>query len=190
MTPQQKRQCDCKALMKCALKSKEVRDANGKVTHAFAVGKTKTYFRSGALEFMEAGRSNGFDDQATIIQRAARRWLLRNGGQSKRHRQMNDMEEKMMKAARLAEEERAAKLAEEIEKLRTSRRQALEKLADEVEALDSTPARVENENTGSINAANETERAARQELDRMRDRIRNEERALASSNAALKGPRS
>ena len=65
--------------MEGALKSKEVVE-NGKVVKAFAVGKTKTFFRAGALEFLESGRMRGLDAQATTIQRAARGWLSRNKG--------------------------------------------------------------------------------------------------------------
>jgi myosin-5 len=76
MTPTEKRAEDCKALMTCALKSKEERQ-HGRVVKAFAVGKTRTYFRTGALEWLESNRLNGLDAQATTIQSAARGWLAR-----------------------------------------------------------------------------------------------------------------
>ena len=87
----EKRHWDCKAFVEGALKSKEIVGENGKVIKAFAVGKTKTFFRAGALEFLEAGRMTGLDSLATIIQRAARGWLSRSAGRYNSH--LRKMEE-------------------------------------------------------------------------------------------------
>lgn len=48
----------------------------------FVVGKTRVYFRAGALEFLEAERMKGWDTWALDIQRVTRGWLVRkkNGG--------------------------------------------------------------------------------------------------------------
>jgi myosin heavy subunit len=185
MTVQQKRQCDCDALMQSALESLEVRDENGNLKKAYAVGKTKTYFRAGALELLEAGRCSGFDDQATIIQRAARAWLSRNCGQSRKSREAKEMEEKMRRAARLAEAERLAKIAAENEARRNSRRQALSKLMDEAAALGVAQSRLESDYQRNMDAADGTKRAARQELERMRGQFLTKERAVAERNAAV-----
>ena len=68
---------DIDAMMTCALKSKE-ENIKGRVTKAFVVGKTRTYFRAGALEFLEANRlESGLDAPAIHIQRVARGWLVR-----------------------------------------------------------------------------------------------------------------
>lgn len=65
----EKRAEDCKALMSCALKSKEIFDDKGRVISPFAVGNTRTYFRAGCLEWLESNRMSGLDTQAITIQR-------------------------------------------------------------------------------------------------------------------------
>jgi myosin heavy subunit len=49
---------------------------------AYVIGKSRVYFRMGALEHMEAERAKGFDVWAIDIQRVTRGWLVRrkNGG--------------------------------------------------------------------------------------------------------------
>ena len=47
------------------------------ITKSYAVGKTRTYFRAGALEFLEAERIKGFDPAAVTIQRVARGFIVR-----------------------------------------------------------------------------------------------------------------
>lgn len=49
---------------------------------AYVIGKTRVYFRTGALEHLEAERQKGFDVWALDIQRVTRGWLVRkqNGG--------------------------------------------------------------------------------------------------------------
>ena len=76
MSTQERIKADCEAVMSCALQSKEVME-NGKLGKAFVVGKTRTYFRAGALEFLESQRITGLDAQACAIQKAARGWLVR-----------------------------------------------------------------------------------------------------------------
>merc|ERR1712151_1337461 len=44
---------------------------------AFVVGKTRVYFRAGALEFLEHERMKGWDKWAVDIQRVTRGWLVR-----------------------------------------------------------------------------------------------------------------
>merc|ERR1712072_1244747 len=54
---------ECNALLTGALKEKEV---DGK--QVFVVGHTKSYFRSGGLEFLEANRAAGMEKYAVIAQ--------------------------------------------------------------------------------------------------------------------------
>merc|ERR1712232_425187 len=63
---------DCNALFTCALKERE---EDGK--KAFVVGRTKTYFRAGGLEYLEANRAAGMDGQAVVVQALVRRFLAR-----------------------------------------------------------------------------------------------------------------
>jgi myosin V len=62
-------------LLRGLLKHMETEDA-GRVIKAYAIGKTRTYFRAGALEFLEAERIKGFDPAAITIQRIARGFLI------------------------------------------------------------------------------------------------------------------
>lgn len=63
---------DCDALFTSALISKQEGDKK-----AFVVGKTRTYFRAGALEYLEGNRSSGMDGQAKQIQALVRGVLAR-----------------------------------------------------------------------------------------------------------------
>jgi myosin V len=69
---------DVDAILSSALKSKEVHEDKGKIVKAFVVGRTKAYFRAGALEFLESNRlESGLDAPAMNIQRVARGFLVR-----------------------------------------------------------------------------------------------------------------
>jgi myosin heavy subunit len=64
-------------LLNPLLKHMATETDGGRVMKAFATGKTRTYFRTGALEFLEAERIKGFDPAAVIIQKVARGFLVR-----------------------------------------------------------------------------------------------------------------
>lgn len=134
MTLDEKRAEDCKALLNAALQSKMEVDADGKPIKAFEVGKTKTFFRAGAMEFLEGNRVQGLDKSAATIQRAARGWLSRNKGRHKKERK------RMEEAARQAELERQAQMERERAQERAAQReerlrelQRLEAICDELE---------------------------------------------------------
>jgi myosin heavy subunit len=95
----EKRQCDCKALLQCALKTKANVDENGHVMSAFVVGRTKTFFRSGALEFLESNRMTSLDTKAIIIQRAIRKWLAQLA-QTYETRRQNDLQLSLQESAK------------------------------------------------------------------------------------------
>jgi len=76
MSPEEKLSKDCHALFDCALKPREETE-DGKVVKAFVVGKTRSYFRLGALEYLEANRTKEMGTQALSIQRYTRGWLIR-----------------------------------------------------------------------------------------------------------------
>lgn len=50
----------------------------------FVVGKTRVYFRAGALEFLESERMKGWDKWAIDIQRVTRGWLVRKKNNGRR----------------------------------------------------------------------------------------------------------
>ena len=64
-------------------------DIDGQTTKSYAVGKTRTYFRAGALEFLEAERIKGFDPAAVTLQRVARGFIVRKRQSNKYIQQRN-----------------------------------------------------------------------------------------------------
>jgi myosin-5 len=76
MEPAEKLKGDCEALLTCALKSLE-ETIDGKLVKAFVTGKTRSYFRMGALEFLEANRTKEMGSQVVSIQRYIRGWYIR-----------------------------------------------------------------------------------------------------------------
>ncbi|KAL3943174.1 MAG: hypothetical protein SGARI_000030 [Bacillariaceae sp.] len=79
---------DVTALLTCALKPlEEINPKTGKPYTIFVVGKTRSYFKMGALEFLESHRSAGLDKHAVVIQAIARGFVTRKrifGSQSDR----------------------------------------------------------------------------------------------------------
>ena len=116
--------CDCRAIMTSALKEKEYVNKEGKTKQAFVVGKTKTYFRAGALEFLEANRQTGLDAQAITIQRYARGFLTRK-----------QFADQVNAATRREQEERERREREERERIEREQREKAER--DEKRAKDS-----------------------------------------------------
>merc|ERR1712032_1297025 len=53
----------------------------GKTVKAFVVGKTRSYFRMGALEYLEANRTKEMGSQVVSIQRFIRGWFIRKDHQ-------------------------------------------------------------------------------------------------------------
>merc|ERR1711937_369138 len=76
MDPAEKLKYDCDALLTCALKSFESTE-DGKLKKIFVVGKTRSYFRMGALEYLEANRTKEMGSQVVSIQRYIRGWFIR-----------------------------------------------------------------------------------------------------------------
>jgi myosin-5 len=69
---------DCQALLACCLKPlEEIDPKTGKPKTIFCVGKTRSYFKMGALEYLESHRSSGLEVHAVMMQRVARSYLAR-----------------------------------------------------------------------------------------------------------------
>lgn len=98
---------DVDALMTCALR--ELIDSKtGK--KAFVVGRTRTYFRQGALEFLETNRAAGMDDFAVVIQRIARGYIVKSKlGNSFKHREEEERKRREEEERRLLEEGKRVK---------------------------------------------------------------------------------
>lgn len=69
---------DVEILLDEVLKSMETTAEDGTVTKAFAVGKSRVYFRQGALEYLEAGRLKALGVYAVQIERIVRGFLARS----------------------------------------------------------------------------------------------------------------
>ncbi|CAB9523006.1 Unconventional myosin [Seminavis robusta] len=116
---------DCDALFTCALIEKQEGDKK-----AFVVGKTRTYFRAGALEYLEANRAAGMDGQAKQIQALVRGHLARKKFGNLRG--AKDAEEKAKREAeeRKKREAEEAKNKAERDKLAAERAEAARKKAE------------------------------------------------------------
>merc|ERR1712238_557449 len=66
--------------MGCALKPFE-KIEGGKTTKVFVVGKTRSYFRLGALEYLESNHTKEMGSQVVSIQRYIRGWFIRKDHQ-------------------------------------------------------------------------------------------------------------
>ena len=78
MPPAEKLSHDCHAILSCALAPLAENDPKtGKPITIFVVGKTKSYFKMGALEFLESHRSAGLEVHAIQMQRVALNFLAR-----------------------------------------------------------------------------------------------------------------
>lgn len=78
MSPAEKIRAESEAILACALEPlKEINPKTGKPFTIFLVGKTKAYFKTGVLEFLESHRSSGLDKHAVPIQKIARGFLAR-----------------------------------------------------------------------------------------------------------------
>jgi len=114
MSKEEQTKAECHAMMLCALKDR----ADGDKL-AFVVGKTRTYFRAGALEYLEANRAAGLEVHAIPIQKLGRGYITRKKfkdmvhGAAERERAEREKREKEAKeAADKAAAEKAARDAE------------------------------------------------------------------------------
>jgi len=130
MEPAGKLKCDCEAMLTCALKQMETNEG-GKVVKAFVVGKTRSYFRLGALEYLEANRTKEMGSQVVSVQRYIRGWFIR-----KDHQQADNKKRKAVAKIlkwyttvkrEIAAAEKAKKSAAEKEKREERQRKAREK---------------------------------------------------------------
>ncbi|KAL3923818.1 MAG: hypothetical protein SGILL_001422 [Bacillariaceae sp.] len=75
LDPEERRGKATEILLTLALKEMEF-EKNGSNFRAFVMGKTRAYFRAGALEFLEAERLKHLGTYATVLQSAARGFVL------------------------------------------------------------------------------------------------------------------
>jgi myosin-5 len=168
MDPAEKLKLDCDAMLTCALKSFETQE-NGKTKKIFVVGKTRSYFRMGALEYLEANRTKEMGSQVVSIQRYIRGWFIR-----KDHKQADTRRRKAiariqkwyaMVNKQIAAAERANKASAEKQKREERERKAREKAeAKAAKALEARLARekAEREARTAKEQAEEEERERRE----------------------------
>lgn len=172
MTMQENQMEDCKALLNSALKEKEtIKD--GLVIKAFAVGKTKTYFRTGALELLESGRMNDLDNQAMAIQKAARGWLVRRPDKSSNQ----DKQQELINANSVAKLE--AQLTRTKTELTLDYQKRQKRHLSEIEELEQELKIAESE----LKARKRTEKARRAQAE-MKEQFRAEHDRTISSGLA------
>eukprot|EP00531_Pseudo-nitzschia_arenysensis_P017086 CAMPEP_0116125836 /NCGR_PEP_ID=MMETSP0329-20121206/6017_1 /TAXON_ID=697910 /ORGANISM="Pseudo-nitzschia arenysensis, Strain B593" /LENGTH=1183 /DNA_ID=CAMNT_0003619891 /DNA_START=45 /DNA_END=3596 /DNA_ORIENTATION=+ len=169
MEPGEKLKCDCDALLTCALKDFETME-DGKLKKIFVVGKTRSYFRMGALEYLEANRTREMGSQVVSIQRYIRGWFIR-----KDHKQADTKRRKAVARIQkwyaqvnkqIAAAERAKKAAAERKKRDEREKKAREKAELKAQkALEARLAREKAEREARI-AREKAEEEARERQER------------------------
>lgn len=126
----EKLSCDCDALLSCALKDMEIVE-NGKTVKAFVVGKTRSYFRMGALEYLEANRTKEMGSTVVSLQRYIRGWFVRKEtkqADGKRRKAVARIQKWYMEQRKaILQAEKAKKVAIEKQKREERERKAREK---------------------------------------------------------------
>ena len=173
MKPEEQRACDCRALMTGALKPKEVYE-QGRIIKAFVVGKTKTYFRAGALEWLESGRMKGLDTQAITLQRFARGWLARNAGNSGRRRKQFEAEQELMKAE--IEKRRQERLAQEAAERKKKHLEEVNVLEKEANNIETMMKKSDEEADAKVDELIRETRKMKKEYDELREQLQSQMR--------------
>lgn len=197
MTPEEALRCDCDAMLGCALSEREpIKDKNGNVVPSYVCGKTKSYFKAGVLEYLEANRSSGLDSQAKAVQRIVRGFLARKHleemlGASKkreaeekaaRERAEREARERREKEAREREEKRAREKADREAKLKAM----MKKYNDQIEAVKSEIKEAEAEERKLLKEAEKRKEDAARELEELKEKTGDEARAALLDSKKLK----
>jgi myosin heavy subunit len=184
MTPDESLRADIEAIMSCALKSKEEVDEKGRVKKAFVVGKTRTYFRAGALEFLESNRlENGLDAPAMTLQKYARGFLVRKNWMKNIEAAREEERKRKEEADRVSREKKerkeAAKRKKQAEEARRMREEKEAKERADREVREKKAAAERKRRERAENEAREREEADFQEqLDKLKSKIRGMESSL------------
>ena len=186
MTKEQQESCDATAILTCALKERETVNKEGKTQRAFVVGFTKSYFRAGALEYLEANRSSGLDTQATTIQRVVRGMLGRifvenmvgagkraaKEAKERAEREAREAKEKAEREAREAKEKFEREKAERDAK----RKEDQKKVDSEMDAVKKEIADAEAERAAKLKELAERKEALEKEVEELREQTSDEAR--------------
>lgn len=131
MPPAVKLKHDCHAILSSALAPLAENDPKtGKPITIFVVGKTRSYFKMGALEFLESHRSAGLEVHAIQMQRVAHAFLAKKRihGSQKARKTGVIMIQKWMRAmlAKMKALKEVAKAKREMERTAAKRKKAQE----------------------------------------------------------------
>jgi myosin-5 len=153
---------------------------------AFVIGKTRVYFRLGALEFLEALRMQGWDQWAVDIQRCVRGMITRNRlfemygaaeREEKERKEAAEAAEREMKEAAEAAEREIKEAAEAIEREAKEAAEAIKREAREA---------IEQAKEAAERAAAERELKRNQERKKYGDELAMLEKKVAEAKAARK----
>jgi myosin-5 len=175
MSAEEGLRCDADAILTGALREQEFTDKDGKRKKAFVVGKTKSFFRAGALEYLESNRSTGLDSQATTIQKYIRGFVVR--------RQLRDMirgKSDAIKAAKeakiKAERDRKEKLAREKMERDSARKSELQQYEDKIKVIKRKIEEAEEEKRQKLEEINERKKAAEADIEELKEQTGEEAR--------------
>ena len=163
MSMAERRQSDCKALLENALITQANVDENGRIMNAFVVGKTKTFFRSGALEFLESNRMTGLDTKATVIQNVIRKWLARLAQTNEVRRQTDFI---LQQEAEKRRQDEAFK--RESDERRAIRKLELQKMKDQIVQLQKMCSTFGSQQDRKVQAALQRNEQSRKEIDELK----------------------
>lgn len=197
MTPEEGLRCDCDAIIACALEEMDpILDRDGKVVKPYVCGKTKSYFKAGVLEYLEANRSTGLDGQAKTIQRfvrgmIARKYISEMLGASKRNSEKDKLERERAEREtkeRLEREEREAKekKARAIAEREATRNALMKKYNDQIELAKRNIAEAEAYEHKMLLDAQKRKEEAQAELNELEESTGDEARAAMLEPKKLK----
>jgi myosin-5 len=194
MTPDQGLRADCDAILRCALASKE-ETSDGKTVRGFAVGRTRSYFRAGMLEFLESNRlEGGVDEPAIMIQKCIRGYLLRKNldsmtkGARDAEKAKRDAEERIIKEkaeieARLKKEKADKKAAKAREKakeeaLREAEEAALQEAEEQLKREKKEKSELMKKERAERRAREEEEEVEKEKVKVLKKEIKKAEKEL------------
>jgi myosin-5 len=213
MTAAEKLSKDCEAILACALLPLAENDKNGKPIKICVTGKTRSYFRMGALEYLESHRMNGLGEHAVKMQALARGFLTlkrlrgsvnaRKYGVNRIQKWMRCMiakmkamtevekakkEKKMREAKRKKEMEENAwklKLEEEIAARENGAKNEYSKYEDRIEELKEQIKEYEGRANERIAEAQERVKTSKEETEELKEKLENEIKFSAAEPAKL-----
>lgn len=159
----------CKLLLNWLLKDMDAVNEDGVKVKAFVVGKTKTFFRAGALEWLESHRVRSVDLQAILIQKVARSWLVRNKGKRLNHkRRLQELARQREEEERLAHE---ARLRQEEQERRAVYQKKMQEMAARIEQLEKQAEHEARVQKKKLEAARERAEELRKEKELLAEQI-------------------